>query len=57
MSLHSSLKIGGATASKRSVLNRTERIDALKATKGFDPEKKAVLGIPKTKAKIAPAAH
>ncbi|MGD9692255.1 MAG: small basic protein [Phycisphaerales bacterium] len=53
MSLHSSLRTSGNLASKRSVLNRTERIAKLEATKGYDPEKKPVLGMPKTNAKGA----
>jgi small basic protein (TIGR04137 family) len=57
MSLHSSLKTGGSLAKKRSVLNRTERIARLAETKGFDPNKKAVLGLQKTSPKAGPAAH
>jgi small basic protein (TIGR04137 family) len=48
MSLHSSLKTGGNLSSHRNVLTRTERIERLKATKGFDPKAKAVLGMQKT---------
>lgn len=58
MSLHSSLKTGGSMAKKRNVLNRTERIERLTATKGFDANKKSVLNLPKTSAKTAGgAAH
>lgn len=53
MSLHSSLRTSGNLDSKRSVLNRTERIAKLEATKGHDFEKKPVLGMPKTNAKGA----
>ena len=38
-------------AKKRNVLNRTERIEKLTATKGFDAEKKSVLNLPKTNTK------
>jgi len=48
MSLHSSLKTGGNLASHRNVLTRTERIERLKDTKGFDPKAKPVLGLQKT---------
>ena len=57
MSLHSSLRTSGNLASKRSVLKRTERIAKLEATKGFDPEKKPVLGMPKTNAKGGAGSH
>ncbi len=57
MSLHSSLKLGGSMAKKRNVLNRTERIEKLTATKGFDPTKKSVLNLPKTNSKVAGGAH
>ncbi len=48
MSLDASLKTKGALASHRNVLSRGERIDKLKATSNFDPQKKPVLGLPKT---------
>jgi len=48
MSLDSSLKTGGNLAQHRSVLKRHERLEKLKALKGFDPAKKPVLGLPKT---------
>lgn len=48
MSLHSSLKTSGGLASVRNVLTRTERIEKLKKTKGYQPDKKPVLGLPKT---------
>lgn len=48
MSLDPSLRTGGNLAQARSVLKRSERIEKLKATKGFDPSKKPALGLPKT---------
>lgn len=57
MSLHSSLRTSGNLASKRSVLNRTERIAKLAATKNYDAEKKPVLGMPKTNAKGGAGGH
>ncbi|MEQ8844154.1 MAG: small basic protein [Phycisphaerales bacterium] len=48
MSLDSSLKTAGNLASHRNVLTRAERVEKLKETKGFDPKKQAVLGLPKT---------
>jgi small basic protein (TIGR04137 family) len=50
MSIDSSLKVaGGALSSHRNVLKRAERIERLKETKDFEPEKKPVLGLPKTR--------
>lgn len=51
MSIHSSLKMSSMTAANRSVLKRTERIEKLAATKGFNPEKSPILGMVKTSAK------
>ena len=48
MSVHPSLKTKGATAEKRNVMKRFERIDALKA-EGRYAEGKKVWGLPKTK--------
>lgn len=48
MSLDSSLKTKGNLASHRNVLTRAERIEKLKATTGFDPKEKPVIGLPKT---------
>ncbi|HBS29424.1 MAG TPA: small basic protein [Phycisphaerales bacterium] len=48
MSLDASLKTKGNLTQHRNVLNRAERIDKLKATKGFDPSKAPVVGLPKT---------
>ena len=48
MSLDPSLKTGGNLVSNRSVLKRHERIDRLKETVAFDPQKKPVLGLQKT---------
>lgn len=49
MSIDSSLKGGNALTGHRSVLKRDERIARLKETKGFDPSKGKVVGLPKTK--------
>ena len=50
MSLHSSLKVStGALATKRSVLTRAERIAKLQDTSSYDPKKKPVIGLRKTK--------
>ena len=50
MSIDSSLKVtGGALSRHRNVLTRAERIERLKKSKGFKPEEKAVLGLPKTR--------
>lgn len=50
MSLHSSLRVTtGALATKRSVLKRPERIAKLQANSSYDPKKKPVIGLRKTK--------
>lgn len=50
MSLHSSLKVStGALATKRSVLKRAERIAKLQDSGTYDPKKKPVIGLRKTK--------
>ncbi len=49
MSLDSSLKGGNTLAGHRNVLKRHERLERLQETKGYDPEKKPVVGMPKTK--------
>ena len=50
MSLDRSLRVtGGSLSQHRSVLTRGERLDRMKALSGFDPKKKPVLGIPKTR--------
>jgi hypothetical protein len=38
-------------------MKRTERLEKLAATKGFDAEKKPILGLPKTSTKVAGGAH
>lgn len=48
MSLDASLKTKGNLSQHRNVLSRAERIERLKATKGFEPEKAPVVGLPKT---------
>ncbi|MEM9082377.1 MAG: small basic protein [Planctomycetota bacterium] len=48
MSLHSSLKTAGSLTQHRNVLTRAERIERLQETKNYDPEKKRVVGLPKT---------
>lgn len=48
MSLDSSLKTAGNLQQHRNVLKRHERIEKLKDTKDFDPEKKPVIGLQKT---------
>ena len=48
MSVHPSLKTKGATAEKRNVMKRFERIDALKVERRY-AEGKKVWGLPKTK--------
>jgi len=48
MSLDRSLKTSGALASHRNVLTRAERIAKLQERADFDPQKKPVLGLPKT---------
>lgn len=50
MSIDPSLKIASSNlAPKRSVLSRPERIEQLKADKGYDPAKQPVLGLAKTR--------
>ena len=49
MSLHSSLKIKGDLAGKRSVMTRAERIEQLKDEKRFKAGKDKALGLPKTR--------
>lgn len=50
MSIDPSLKIASSNlAPKRSVLTRTERIEKLKADKGYNPDKQPVLGLAKTR--------
>ena len=48
MSLDRSLRTGGGLSQHRNVLTRAERIEKLKATTGYDPNKKPVLGLQKT---------
>jgi small basic protein (TIGR04137 family) len=48
MSIHPSLKTKGATAEKRNVMKRFERIDVLK-TEGRFQDGSKVWGLPKTK--------
>ena len=48
MSLDRSLKTAGNLVQHRNVLKRNERIEKLQETKGFDPEKEKVIGLPKT---------
>lgn len=49
MSIDRSLKTtSGNLAQHRSVLTRVERIEKLRRTKDYDPEKRQVLGLPKT---------
>lgn len=48
MSLDRSLKTSGNLSQHRNVLTRGERINRLKTVSGFDPNKKPVLGLPKT---------
>ncbi len=57
MSLHRSLKTSGSLAAQRSVLKRTERLEKLAATKGYNTEKKPALGLPKTNSKGAGGGH
>jgi len=47
MSLDSSLKTKGGLAFHRNVLTRGERIEKLKQSKEFDPDKNKVTGLPK----------
>jgi len=49
MSIDRSLKTtSGALAQHRSVLTRAERIEKLRQTRDFDPNKQPVIGLPKT---------
>ncbi|MDX2115959.1 MAG: small basic protein [Planctomycetota bacterium] len=48
MSLDRSLKTAGNLSQHRNVLTRAERIERLKNTTGYDAQKKAVIGLPKT---------
>ena len=48
MSLDRSLKTAGNLTQHRNVLKRHERVERMKDTKGFDPEKKPVIGLQKT---------
>ncbi len=48
MSLDSSLKTAGNLVQHRNVLTRAERLEKLKETKGYDPKKQPVIGLPKT---------
>lgn len=49
MSLDRSLRTtGGGLSTHRSVLTRGERINRMKAVSGFNPDKKPVIGLPKT---------
>jgi small basic protein (TIGR04137 family) len=48
MSLDRSLRTGGNLSQHRNVLKRNERIDRLKETTGYSPDKKSVLGLQKT---------
>ena len=49
MSLHSSLRTGGALVQKRSVLTRAERIARLLAEKKMTNNDKRALGLPKVR--------
>lgn len=50
MSIDPSLKVAsGNLAATRSVLTRAERIAKLRDEKNYDPKKKGVLGLPKTR--------
>lgn len=51
MSLDASLRTSGNLATKRSVLKRHERLEILQASKGYDPKKQKVIGLPKTRVK------
>lgn len=48
MSLDRSLRTQGNLTQHRSVLTRAERIEKLKASTPYDPQKKPVLGLVKT---------
>ncbi len=47
MSIDRSLKTGGDLSRHRNVLSRAERIERLKKTGKFDPQKTDPLGLPK----------
>ena len=49
MSLHSSLRTGGALVQKRSVLTRAERVARLLAEKKMTKDEKKALGLPKVR--------
>ena len=49
MSLHSSLRTGGALVQKRSVLTRAERVAQLMARKKMVEDEKKALGLPKVR--------
>jgi small basic protein (TIGR04137 family) len=49
MSLHSSLRTGGALVQKRSVLTRAERVAKLLAQKKMTQDEKKALGLPKVR--------
>jgi len=49
MSLHSSLRTGGALIQKRSVLTRAERVAKLLAEKKMPKNDKKALGLPKVR--------
>lgn len=51
MSLDRSLKTSGNLSAQRSVMTRAERIAAMKESGKIDPEKRPVIGLPKTKAR------
>lgn len=48
MSIDPSLKIKGNLEGTRTVMTRAERLEALAKDKKVDPEKRPVLGLPKT---------
>lgn len=48
MSLDRSLKIKGQLEGVRTVMTRAERVEKLIADKRINPEKRPVLGLPKT---------
>lgn len=49
MSIDSSLKTEGSLTTKRTVMKRAERIEALKVEKRFKEGKDTALSLPKTK--------
>jgi small basic protein (TIGR04137 family) len=49
MSLHSSLRTGGALVEKRSVLTRAERVTKLLQEKKMPKDEKKALGLPKVR--------